>query len=71
MRVEEREAPCKTLTVVEEVEITCKVSTKVGKGQRANKKNVEMKQQKILNTMIKVSLLCYGKMKCLMLVFFV
>jgi hypothetical protein len=69
--MEEKEAPCKTPTMVEEVEITCEVSTKVGKGQQANKKNVVMKQHKILNIMINASSLSYGKMKCLMLVFFV
>jgi hypothetical protein len=45
--MEEGEAPCKTPTMVDEVEITCKVNTKVGKGRRASKKNVVMKQLKI------------------------
>ncbi len=42
--VEKGEAPCKTPTMVEEVEVTCKISTKVGKSWWTNKKNLVMNQ---------------------------
>jgi hypothetical protein len=60
--VEEKDAPCKTPTIIEGVEITCKNSPKMGKGWQGSKKNLSMKQQKIPDTMNKVSFYCYGNM---------
>jgi hypothetical protein len=42
--MEEEEAPCKTPAMVEEVEVTCKISTKVDKSWRTNKKNLAVNQ---------------------------
>ncbi len=60
--MEKKDVPCKTPTTIEEVEVMCKNSLKMGKGQHGSKNNPSMKQQKILDTVNKVSFCYYENM---------